>query len=325
MMPKPVPHDVLPNSANHVPVLLPKVLEALAMARDEHHVDATFGAGGYSREMLGAGAIVHGFDRDPDALETAKQLRRDVGDRLMFYPAAFSQIATQLRERDIKAVDGIVFDIGVSSMQLDQAERGFSFRDDGPLDMRMTQAGETAADFLNSADENVIADILFTYGEERQSRRLARAIVAARPLTRTGELVDVIHKTLGYHAGMKKDPATRSFQAIRIHINQELEELRQGLIAAEEMLTPGGRLVVVSFHSLEDRLVKQFLRERSGTNAGGSRHMPSVSMKQNVPSFHKPAKAVRADSDECARNPRARSAILRSAVRSNAPVWRAAA
>lgn len=319
------PDNIASNDAPHLPVMLREVLDALAIERGQRHVDATFGAGGYSRAMLSSGAFVHGFDRDPDAQIHVDALKADFGDQLIFHAATFSSLAMQLQAAGIKTVDGIVFDIGVSSMQLDQPERGFSFREDGPLDMRMAQQGESAADFLNNADENVIADILFTYGEERQSRRLARAIIAARPLTRTSELVRVIHKVLGYHAGMKKDPATRSFQAIRIHINQELEELRQGLLAAEQMLAPGGRLVVVSFHSLEDRLVKQFLRTRSGQSAGGTRHMPALPVRQSPPSFLKPAKAVRAGEDECLRNPRARSAILRSAVRSDAPIWKDAA
>lgn len=314
-----------PDKAPHDPVMLHEVLKALDIKPGQRHVDATFGAGGYSRAMLSSGAIVHGFDRDPDAQIYVDALKADFGDKLIFHAAPFSSLAIELQAAGIPSVDGIVFDIGVSSMQLDQPERGFSFREDGPLDMRMAQQGESAADFLNSADEDVIADILFTYGEERQSRRIARAIIAARPLKRTSELVRIIHKVLGYHAGMKKDPATRSFQAIRIYINQELEELRQGLLAAEQMLAPGGRLVVVSFHSLEDRLVKQFLRTRSGMSAGGTRHMPLVPVHQSSPSFFKPAKALRAGEDECLRNPRARSAILRTAVRSDAPVWKDAA
>jgi 16S rRNA (cytosine1402-N4)-methyltransferase len=319
------PLDKSAQYAQHVPVMLSEVLAAMAIKTGERHVDATFGAGGYSRAMLEARAIVHGFDRDPEAKGHAEALQSQFPEKLVFHAATFSNLSEQLRAANITTVDGIVFDIGVSSMQLDQPERGFSFREDGPLDMRMAQDGESAADFLNNADENVIADILFTYGEERQSRRIARAIVAARPLTRTRELVQVIHKVLGYHSGMKKDPATRSFQAIRIHVNQELEELRKGLLAAEDMLAPGGRLVVVSFHSLEDRVVKQFLRKRSGKVAGATRHMPIAPVASNAPSFLKPAKAVRASEDECLRNPRARSAILRSAIRTDAPAWKEAA
>jgi 16S rRNA (cytosine1402-N4)-methyltransferase len=217
-------------------------------------------------------------------------------------------------------VDGVTMDIGVSSMQLDQAERGFSFQSDGPLDMRMSQAGETAADFVNMADEAVIADVLYNYGEEPRSRRVARAIVAARPITRTGELANVVRKALGYKPHDKKDPATRTFQAIRIHLNRELEELADGLAAAERVLKPGGRLAVVTFHSLEDRMVKRFLRERSGSLPGRSRHLPEL-MVNEKPSFEKVGRAVRADEAEIARNPRARSATLRTALRTDAAAW----
>ncbi|WP_077148666.1 16S rRNA (cytosine(1402)-N(4))-methyltransferase RsmH, partial [Sphingopyxis sp. KK2] len=221
----------------------------------------------------------------------------------------------------IDAVDGIVFDIGVSSMQLDRADRGFSFQNDGPLNMTMAQDGETAADWLNSADEGAIADVLFHYGDERQSRRVARAIVAARPLTRTAELATVIRKALRHPPGAPKDPATRSFQAIRIHINGELDELKAGLDAAERLLRPGGRLAVVSFHSTEDRIVKNFLRERSGGDAAGSRHRPALAPPARAATFLPPARKVRPGKAEEARNPRARSATLRSAVRTAAPAW----
>jgi 16S rRNA (cytosine1402-N4)-methyltransferase len=217
-----------------------------------------------------------------------------------------------------------VLDIGVSSMQLDQAARGFSFQQDGPLDMRMSQAGESAADFVNGADEAEIADVLYLYGEEPRSRRIARAIVAARPINSTGSLAAVVRKALGYRQGAPKDPATRTFQALRIHVNRELDELSRGLEAAERLLKPGGRLAVVSFHSLEDRIVKQFLRERSGAVSAGSRHLP-VAASTRQPSFLKASKAVRPSTAELARNPRARSATLRSAVRSDAPAWEAAA
>ena len=211
-------------------------------------------------------------------------------------------------------------DIGVSSMQLDQAERGFSFQSDGPLDMRMSQEGESAADFVNHADEAVIADILYQYGDEPRSRRVARAIVAARPINRTGELAQVVRRALGYKPHDKKDPATRTFQAIRIHINRELGELADGLAAAERVLKPGGRLAIVTFHSLEDRMVKRFLRERSGSLPGRSRHLPEL-MVNAKPSFEKVGRAVRADDAEIARNPRARSATLRTALRTDAVAW----
>ncbi|MFM5886462.1 MAG: 16S rRNA (cytosine(1402)-N(4))-methyltransferase RsmH, partial [Novosphingobium sp.] len=218
----------------------------------------------------------------------------------------------------ISRVDGVVMDIGVSSMQLDQAERGFAFSSDGPLDMRMAQDGESAAEFLNTALEAKIADVLYHYGEERQSRRVARAIVAARPLQTTGQLAHVVRKALGHRPGAPKDPATRSFQAIRIHVNAELDELRAALDAAEQLLRPGGRLAVVSFHSLEDRIVKQFLREAGGALANASRHLPQ-SAPAAAPTYAPVAKAVRPSEAELARNPRARSATLRSAIRTAAP------
>jgi 16S rRNA (cytosine1402-N4)-methyltransferase len=223
-----------------------------------------------------------------------------------------------LAEAGVAQVDGLVMDIGVSSMQLDQAQRGFAFSMEGPLDMRMGQQGESAADFLNTATESTIADVLYQYGEERQSRRVARAIVAARPLETTGQLAHVVRKALGYRPGAPKDPATRSFQAIRIHVNAELDELVAGLGAAETLLRPGGRLAVVSFHSLEDRIVKQFLRDASGAVANASRHLPA-SAPAFAPTFAQVAKAVRPSPAELARNPRARSATLRSAIRTAAP------
>lgn len=215
----------------------------------------------------------------------------------------------------VQDVDGITLDIGVSSMQLDQAARGFSFQSDGPLDMRMEQAGESAADFVNTADEGDIADVIYRYGDEPKSRRIARAIVAARPVTRTAELASVVRRAVGWREGQKSDPATRTFQAIRIHINRELGELEDGLEAAERVLKPGGRLAVVTFHSLEDRIVKRFLRERSGQTPAGSRHLPDMVGRGPAPTFEAVSKPVRASEAELARNPRARSATLRVARR----------
>jgi 16S rRNA (cytosine1402-N4)-methyltransferase len=206
-------------------------------------------------------------------------------------------------------------------MQLDQAERGFSFQADGPLDMRMGGEGRSAADIVNEAGEGELADILYLYGEETQSRRVARAIVAARPITRTGELAAVVRKALGHHAGMKKDPATRTFQALRIAVNEELAELEQGLEAAEQVLAPGGRLAVVTFHSLEDRIVKRFLKERGGLTGSGSRHIPQ-SPAGPEPTFQSVAKPVRPTEAEIKANPRARSATLRAARRTAAAAWR---
>ena len=305
--------------AAHTPVLLDEVIAALAPQPGDVLVDATFGAGGYTRRLLDAGATVHAFDRDPDAIAAGWGWPEiaEKPPRLVLHPRRFSELAEGLAEAGIAQVQGVVFDIGVSSMQLDQAQRGFAFSTDGPLDMRMSQAGPSAADFVNEADETEIADVLYRYAEERQSRRVARAIVAARPLTTTGALARVVRKALGYHAGAPKDPATRSFQAIRIHVNGELDELIVGLAAGEGVLAPGGRLAVVAFHSLEDRIVKQFLRDASGAQAGGSRHLPQVASVGD-PTFTQVSRAIRPSAAEEARNQRARSATLRFATRTAA-------
>lgn len=306
--------------AAHIPVLLAQVIDALAIAPGSIHVDATFGAGGYTRAMLSFGARVFAFDRDPHAIANGAAFAAGTSGALTLVPAAFSAMEAELARRDAVPVDGVAMDIGVSSMQLDQGERGFSFQGDGPLDMRMSQEGETAADFLNTADEGLIADVIHDYGEEPRARRVARAIVAARPIMRTGELARIVRRALGYKQGDKKDPVTRTFQAIRIHINRELGELADGLVAAERVLRPGGRLAVVTFHSLEDRLVKRFLRERSGALPAGSRHFPELRAAAE-PSFESVGRAVRADDAEIARNPRARSATLRIAQRTSAAAW----
>ena len=313
-------------TAPHIPVLLDEVLEALAPQPGDVIVDATFGAGGYTRALLGAGATVHAFDRDPDAiaLGSAWPETRESPPRLVLHPRRFSEMVAALAEAGVARVDGVVMDIGVSSMQLDQPERGFAFSANGPLDMTMSRSGSTAADFVNEAPEAEIANVLYRYGEERQSRRVARAIVAARPLSTTGELAQVVRKALGYRPGAPKDPATRSFQAIRIHVNGELDELETGLSAAERVLAAGGRLAVVTFHSLEDRIVKRFLREASGSEARASRHMPDAPASV-APVFEKVSKAVRPSESEILRNPRARSATLRAAVRTAAPARKEAA
>ncbi|MDB5670100.1 MAG: rsmH [Alphaproteobacteria bacterium] len=307
--------------APHVPVLLDEVVAGLAVVPGEIHVDGTFGAGGYTKALLQKGAArVFAFDRDPDAIQYGEVLAASSGGRLTLVPDRFSRMRQALADRGVDSVDGVTLDIGVSSMQLDQPERGFSFQGDGPLDMRMSQDGESAADFVNNASEEDIADVLWRYGEEPKSRRIARAIVAGRPIERTGQLADIVRRSLGWHAGMKKDPATRSFQAIRIHLNEELAELEGGLAAAEQVLKPGGRLAVVTFHSLEDRLVKRFLTERSGRMPGGSRHLPER-RDAAAPSFEAVARPVRAGEDEVKANPRARSATLRVARRTGAKAW----
>ncbi len=306
------------NAPPHVPVLIDEVMAALAIAPGETHVDGTFGAGGYSKAMLDCGAArVFAFDRDPLAIEGGERIAAASGGRLALVPERFSRMRQALADRGVDSVDGVTLDIGVSSMQLDQAERGFSFQSDGPLDMRMGREGRSAADIVNEADEAELADILYHYGEEKQSRRVARAIVAARPISRTGELADVVRRALGHHPGLKKDPATRTFQALRIAVNEELAELEDGLEAAEQVLKPGGRLAVVTFHSLEDRIVKRFLKERSGAAGGGSRHLPEA-RPGPPPTFEAVAKAVRPSDAETQRNPRARSATLRAARRTGA-------
>ena len=307
-------------NAPHVPVLLDEVIAALDPQPGDVVVDATFGAGGYTRAILERGATVHAFDRDPDAIASGLEWpeTREEPPRLVLHPRRFSEMVAALAEAGVARVDGVTMDIGVSSMQLDQSDRGFAFSADGPLDMRMGQSGPTAADFLNEAREEEIADVLYHYGEERQSRRVARAIVAARPLETTGDLARVVRKALGYRPGAPKDPATRTFQAVRIHVNAELEELEAGLRAAETLLGEGGRLAVVSFHSLEDRIVKRFLREASGAHAGTSRHMPELKA-DSPPVFARVSKAIRPSLAEIERNPRARSATLRAAVRTAAP------
>ena len=301
----------------HIPVLLDEVLDALAINPGEVHVDGTFGAGGYSSAMAARGAKVFAFDRDPDAIREGQALADANGITLI--EGEFASMDVLLAERGVASVSGVTLDIGVSSMQLDRAERGFSFQSDGPLAMTMSQSGMSAADFLNTAAEQDIADVLYRYGEEPRSRRVARAIVDARPLERTAQLASVVRRALGHKPHDKKDPATRTFQAIRIHVNGELDQLERGLEAAEALLEEGGRIAVVTFHSLEDRIVKQFLRKRSGGEGSGSRHLPEKQAGE-APTFLKPAKAVRPGDAELARNPRARSATLRSAVRTSAPV-----
>jgi 16S rRNA (cytosine1402-N4)-methyltransferase len=306
----------------HVPVLLDGVMAAFAPMRGKTVVDGTFGAGGYTRAFLDAGANVIAFDRDPSARKFAQGLP---ADRFRLVESRFSQLDEVTGPG---AVDGVVFDIGVSSMQLDEPERGFSFMRDGPLDMRMAADGPTAADLVNDAEPADLARILYVYGEERQSRRIAGAIArrrAEQPFTRTLELAEFIEKALGGRRGAKTHPATRSFQAIRIAVNEELAELEAGLVAAERALKVGGVLCVVTFHSLEDRIVKTFLSVRAGKTPGGSRHAPPVQAGA-APSFQLQFNGAQAPSDaEMAANPRARSAKLRAAVRTAAPVWREAA
>lgn len=310
------------TASPHKPVLIDEVVDALKPAPGETVVDGTFGAGGYTRAFLAAGASVIAFDRDPTAARFAEGLP---ADRFRLVRARFSEMADVAGEG---AVDGVALDLGVSSMQLDESERGFSFMRDGPLDMRMSDEGQTAADLVNTAEQAELARILYVYGEERQSRRVAAFIVrrrAERPFTRTLELAEFIEKALGGRRGAKVHPATRSFQALRIAVNEELSELEAGLLAAERSLKVGGRLCVVTFHSLEDRIVKTFLSVRAGRTPGGSRHAPPLA-EGAPPSFQLLFNGAQGPSDaEIEANPRSRSAKLRAAVRTAAPVWRDAA
>jgi 16S rRNA (cytosine1402-N4)-methyltransferase len=298
----------------HQPVLLAEVLAALAPLEGGRFVDGTFGAGGYSRALLAAGAAVVAIDRDPSVKPFADALGAEFGARFAFVPGTFSALDGLA---GTLPVDGVVLDLGISSMQVDEAERGFSFLRDGPLDMRMSGAGESAADLVNGLDEVELANLLYAYGEERKSRRIAHTIAVARaaaPITTTGELARLIEKAIGRKPG-EAHPATRSFQALRIAVNDELGQLVEGLFAAERLLPEGGRLAVVAFHSLEDRVVKRFLDPEKG-GAVQSRHMPQAqAVERRWVALAKPRQAGAA---ELARNPRARSAVLRSARRSAA-------
>lgn len=313
-------------SGPHAPVLLGEVVEAIAPAQGRTVVDATFGAGGYSRAFLERGAEVIAFDRDPTARRFAPAL--EATGRFTLIERRFSELEDGLASAGRDHCDGIAFDLGVSSMQLDEAERGFSFMRDGPLDMRMGADGPSAADLVNTGEPAELARIFWIYGEERQSRRVAAAIARRRteqPFSRTLDLAEVVEKALGGRRGAPTHPATRTFQALRIAVNEELAELEEGLLAAERALAPGGRLAVVTFHSLEDRIVKGFLTERSGRTPAGSRHLPPTA-KGQTPSFELLLKNARAPGDaEMQANPRARSAKLRAAIRTDAPAWRAAA
>jgi len=315
-----------PAGKRHIPVLGREAVEMLSPRDGGLYVDATFGAGGYSRAILDtAGTRVVGIDRDRSAIAAGFDLVDRSGGRLTLVEDRFSNLAEICAAQGISSVDGVVMDVGVSSMQLDEAGRGFSFRLGGPLDMRMGHDGPTAADVIAKASEADLANIIYIFGEERHSRGVARAIVAARkeaPIATTRALADIVSKVVWSKPG-EIHPATRTFQALRIFVNEELDELHLALTAAERVLKPGGRLVAVSFHSLEDRIVKNFLVERAKA-AGGSRHLPEIA--QAAPSFRILTKRPLIAGDaEIAANPRARSAKLRAAERTDAPAHAAAA
>jgi 16S rRNA (cytosine1402-N4)-methyltransferase len=312
----------------HLSVLRDEVVEAIAPREGKLIIDGTFGAGGYTRAFLECGAEVLAFDRDPNVRGYAEALAAVHGGRFELVERRFSQMAHVLAEFDRKSCDGVALDIGVSSMQLDEAERGFSFMRDGPLDMRMGGQGPTAADLVNEQDQTELARIFYVYGEERASRRIAGAIIRRREqqrFERTLDLAEVVERALGGRKGAPVHPATRVFQALRIAVNDELGELEAGLAAAEQVLAPGGRLAVVTFHSLEDRIVKTFMNERSGNVPSGSRHLPQQTGRLR-PTFELQFKGAHtAGHAEVAGNPRARSAKLRAAIRTDAPALRIAA
>ena len=316
------------TEAPHVSVLLDEVVEALQPLAGALIVDGTFGAGGYSRAFLRHGAEVIGLDRDPTVQPHADRLAAEFPGKFRLVREQFSRMEDALASLGVDKVDGVALDIGVSSMQLDQAERGFSFMRDGPLDMRMSDRGRTAADLVNTTDESDLSRLFWKYGEEKQSRRIAHVLVrrrAEQPFERTLDLAEVVEQAVGGRRGAPTHPATRVFQALRIAVNDELGELEAALDAAERVLKPGGRLAVVTFHSLEDRIVKSFLTERAGRLPSGSRHAPPVQAGP-APTFELQFKGHRDPSDaEQAANPRARSAKLRAARRTEAPAWRAAA
>ena len=311
-----------PAGLGHVPVLLKEAMEALAPREGALYVDGTFGAGGYSRALLEAGARVIAFDRDPSAIRGGEGLAASSGGRLQLVEARFGELDAVARRLGVDAVDGVALDIGVSSMQFDEAARGFSLRFDAPLDMRMGRGGRSAADILRDEDEATIADILFHFGEERAARRIARAIVADRetkPFTSTLELAGMIARVAPARRGELTHPATRAFQALRIAVNDELGELARGLSGAERLLKPGGRLAVVTFHSLEDRIVKQFLAGRSGRGHAASRLLPGEPSEPE-PTFDVPrGQPIEPGEEEARANPRSRSAKLRFAIRTGAP------
>ncbi|MGI8725206.1 MAG: 16S rRNA (cytosine(1402)-N(4))-methyltransferase RsmH [Methyloceanibacter sp.] len=309
--------------ARHIPVMLSEVLAALNPTSGETIIDGTFGAGGYSKAILDAADCkITAIDRDPDAVAAGRALADQFPERLTLVVGRYSDMDAIAESQGHVTVDGVVLDLGVSSMQVDQAERGFSFSHDGPLDMRMGKEGPSASDIVNELSESELAGIIAVLGEERRARAIARAIVAVRserPIARTSELADIVASVLGRRWDESKHPATRTFQALRLYLNEELDELAEGLSAAERVLRAGGRLVVVTFHSLEDRIAKRFFASRSLPGPRGSRHLPEQ-MGEAPPSFRLlNRRALHPLTEEIRLNPRARSASLRAGERTEAP------
>jgi len=303
----------------HRPVMLNEMLDWLAPKDNGVYIDGTFGAGGYSRAILrAANCRVFAIDRDPSTRTFAERLEHEFPNRFVWLLGNFSDMCSLVSMHGIHQAGGIVLDLGVSSMQIDQAQRGFSFKNNGPLDMRMGGEGPTAANVINDSSEGELADIFYYYGEEKAARKIAKAIVAARaitPITTTSQLAEIIRGVVG-GKHQKTDPATRSFQGLRIHINQEFEAIESGLKAAEDLLAPGGRLVVVTFHSLEDRLVKRFTHSRCGKLGEHSRHMPERADEREAPHFFLPKPEKRTPSaEEIDSNARSRSATMRMLIR----------
>ena len=316
------------TGGTHVPVMLTEVLAALTPTDGEVYVDGTFGGGGYSAGILDAAdCSVWAIDRDPGAITRGQALESKYKGRLRLVEGAFGDVADLIQTQAPDGVDGVVLDLGVSSPQLDEAERGFSFSVDGPLDMRMSRSGMTAADVVRDQSEAALAKILFELGDERYARRIAKAVVKARaqtPIERTRQLAEIVTAVMPTKvpgSGPKQiHPTTRTFQALRIFVNDELGELRRGLAGAEKILAEAGRLCVVSFHSLEDRVVKRFFSARTSHDANPSRHLPPAS-DGPPPSFRDASRLARPSTTEVANNPRSRSARMRFAIRTGAPAW----
>ena len=314
------------NTPKHIPVMVDPVMHVLAPNEKGTYVDGTFGAGGYTKRILENSATVIAFDRDPDAIQRGSELKDKYKGKLCLIHDTYGNMEKAIQEKGLGPIHGVVLDLGVSSPQLDEAPRGFSFQQEGPLDMRMSKEGQSAADVVNTLSEKDLANVLWTYGDEPKSRRIAKAIVEKRkeaPLQTTMELANIVHSVCGRKKPHQKtDPATKTFQAIRIYINDELEELRKGLEAAKNILAPNGHLIVVTFHSLEDRIVKNFIRDNSAQRPRSSRHaspLLDTLPPQDVVFVDFSKKSLKPSDEEVDMNPRARSAQLRWAIKRGTP------